>query len=71
MSFAPQVTTIGEGDTFYGNALRFATREEAEANVADLAQRWIRVTGTRVIESTDPVNYRWTADEGTVHVEAL
>lgn len=35
------------------------------------ARRWIRVTGTRVIESTDPVNYRWTADEGTVHVEAL
>ena len=42
---------------------RFATREEAEANVANLMQRWLTVTDTRVVESADPVNYRWT-DEG-------
>jgi hypothetical protein len=45
-----------------GNALRFATREEAEANVRDLMMRWFAVRETRVVESDDPVNYRW--DEG-------
>ena len=38
-----------------GNALRFATRKEAEVYVADLARRWLLVTDTRVIESDDPV----------------
>ena len=41
------------------NGLRFATKEEAEANVADLAMRWTMVTDTAVEESDDPVNYRW------------
>jgi hypothetical protein len=40
------------------NGLRF-TKEEAEANVADLAMRWTMVTDTAVEESDDPVNYRW------------
>jgi hypothetical protein len=39
--------------------LRFATKEEAEANVADLAMRWTMVTDTAVEECDDPVNYRW------------
>ena len=39
-------------------ALR-TTREEAEANVRDLANRWFAVTDTRVVESDDPVNYSW------------
>ena len=42
-----------------GNALRFATREEAEANVRDLMMRWFAVRETRVVESDDPVNYRY------------
>jgi hypothetical protein len=41
-----------------GNALRVATREEAEANVRDLMMRWFAVRETRVVESDDPVNYR-------------
>lgn len=57
-SYAPQVQTLNDSN-FYGNALRFATKEEAEANVADLAVRWLLVVGTRVVESDDPVNYRW------------
>jgi len=40
-------------------ALRFATREEAEANVQNLMMRWFTVRETRVVESDDPVNYRW------------
>lgn len=58
MSFAPEVRT-GRDPKFYGNALRFATREEAEQNVRDLESRWMLVVETRVVESTDPVNYRW------------
>ena len=40
-------------------ALRFATREEAEANVQDLMIRWFAVRETRAVESDDPVNYRY------------
>jgi hypothetical protein len=44
-----------------GNALRFATREEAEANVRDLMMLWFAVRETRVVESDDPVNYRYVS----------
>jgi hypothetical protein len=68
MSFAPEVQT-GRSSAWTGNALRFATREEAEANVANLMMRWLMVTDTRVVESDDPVNYRWT-DEGLAAVDS-
>jgi hypothetical protein len=58
MSFKPEVIADSSGK-FYGNALRFATREEAEANVRDLMMRWFAVHKTRVVESDDPVNYRY------------
>ena len=58
MSFKPEVIADSSGK-FYGNALRFATREEAEANVRDLEMRWLAVRDTRVVESDDPVNYRY------------
>jgi hypothetical protein len=58
MSFKPEVQTDDTGK-WYGNALRFATREEAEAQVADLMMRWTAVRNTRVVESADPVNYRY------------
>lgn len=58
MSFKPEVKT-GAASEWAGNALRFATREEAEGNVRDLMMRWMLVTDTRVVESDEPVNYRW------------
>jgi hypothetical protein len=58
-SFAPQVIADSTGN-WTGNALRFATREEAEGNVRNLYSRWTLVRETRVVESTDAVNYRWT-----------
>lgn len=58
MSYAPQVRTGGDPQ-FYGNALRFATHEEAASNVADLAMRWMLVVETRVAETTEPVTHRW------------
>ena len=66
MSFKPEVIADSSGQ-WTGNGLRFATREEAEANVKDLERRWFLVTDTRVVESDDPVNYRWV--EG--HLEAV
>lgn len=56
MSYAVEVIA-DRSDKFCGNAVRFATREEAEISARDLANRWLLVTEWRVVESTDPVNY--------------
>jgi hypothetical protein len=61
MSWKPEVQTDGTGK-WYGNALRFATKEEAENNVCALQMRWFAVRETRVVESPDPVNYAFGAD---------
>ena len=57
MSWKAEVIADSSGK-FCGNALRFATREEAETYVLDLSMRWTLVRETRVIESDDPVNYK-------------
>jgi hypothetical protein len=58
MSFKPEVIADTSGQ-WIGNALRFATREEAERNVSDLFSRWTAVRDTRVVECEDPVTYRY------------
>jgi hypothetical protein len=58
MSYKPEVIADSSGQ-WCDNALRFATRKEAEDNVRDLASRWFLVRETRVVESTDPVNYTY------------
>lgn len=58
MSYKPEVQTDSSGK-WYGNAARFATEEEADAYNLDLAFRWTSVRESRVIESADPVNFRW------------
>jgi hypothetical protein len=58
MSFKTEVIADSTG-VWCGNTLRFATREEAEANVADLMMRWFAVQAVRVVETDDPVNYRY------------
>ena len=63
MSFKPEVQTDDTGK-WYANALRFGTREEAEANVRDLMMRWLAVRETRVLECDDPVNYRYVDSTG-------
>jgi hypothetical protein len=40
-----------------GNALRFATKAEAETYASDLKLRWSAVIESRVIESDELVNY--------------
>lgn len=68
MSFKPEVKILGE-DAWVGNALRFATQAEAQANVEALRQNWMMVGDVRVIESDDPVNYRWETGVGLVAIE--
>jgi hypothetical protein len=58
MSWKPEVIADSSGK-WCSNALRFATREEAEANVQDLMMRWFAVRETRVVGSDDPVNCRY------------
>lgn len=56
MSYRPMVKVSGE---WAGNALRFATREEAEASALHLFQRWTLCQDYRADESDDPVNFVW------------
>ena len=56
MSWKPEVQTSGAWNT---NALRFATKREAEQNAHDLMMRWLLVTDARATESDDPVNYTY------------
>jgi hypothetical protein len=53
LSWAPQVIT--DSGQWTGNHLRFATKEEAEMFLAEFCL----LRNTRVIETSDPVNYRW------------
>jgi hypothetical protein len=62
-SWKPEVIADSSGQ-WCGNGLRFATKEEAEQNVKNLASRWMLVEQTRVVESDDPVNYRWIDGQG-------
>ena len=57
MSWKPQVRTSKDDPLWYGNTLRFATREEAEQNAYDLMYRWTAVTDYRAIETEDPVTH--------------
>lgn len=66
MSWRPEVIADG-GGKWVGNGLRFATKEEAEANVKNLEARWILVRETRVVESEDAPNYAWV-DGGLVAI---
>jgi hypothetical protein len=55
MSFKPQVFVDNE---WAGNALAFATKEEAETSAKDLFSRWMLCQDWRVVESNEAVNYQ-------------
>ncbi len=57
MSYKVEVLVAGEAD-WTGNALRFATPEEAEAYGKDLSGRWFLVKEWRTVGSDEAVNYR-------------
>lgn len=58
MSFKPEVSTDSSGK-FYGNALAFATEQEAKDNAHDLFMRWMLCTGHRAVESDEPVSHTY------------
>lgn len=55
-SFRPMVYVQGE---WAGNALRFATEQEAVDSARDLMQRWTLVEDYRADPSEDAVNYSY------------
>ena len=59
MSFKAEVQTAGDGDNWSSSAVRLPTHEQALAYGTDLKWRWTAVNALRVVESDDPVNYRW------------
>jgi hypothetical protein len=59
MHWKPEVQTVGGNDRWSSNGLVFATEAEAKAYVSDLMWRWMQVTDTRVVDTSEPVNYRW------------
>jgi hypothetical protein len=59
MSFKPEVQ-VNDRPEWAGNALRFATRKEAEENVFDLMMRWFSVSNTRVVEVDEPATHTYT-----------
>jgi len=67
-SWAPEVIADDSGK-WAGNGLRFATKEEAEANVQNLFMRWTLVQEIRVVQSMAPVNYRWDPSKGLVPIK--
>lgn len=58
MSWAPEVFVEGKWSR---NAVRLATKEEAESYAYDLFQRWMLCEAARATEADEPVNYRWEA----------
>jgi hypothetical protein len=64
MSWKAEVIADNSGK-FVGNALRFATENEAKGYAADLFSRWTSVRETRVVESEDPVTDTWPRKEVT------
>jgi hypothetical protein len=59
-SFKTEVVADSTGK-WAGNALRFATRAEADDYVSDLMRRWTSVRGWRSVKSDDPVTHRFAA----------
>jgi hypothetical protein len=68
MSYKPEVIADASGK-WTGNGLAFATKEEAEGWVKDLERRWFLVTDTRVVESDEPVNYKFNFE--TTDIESV
>ena len=68
MSWKLEVIADNSGE-WYGNALCFAGKEEAEKYAHDLECRWFAVRDTRVIEVADAVNSQWINGRGAVALD--
>lgn len=67
MSYQAEFQTT-EGGNYATNALRFATADEAIGYARDLFNRWFGARDWRVAESTDPVNYTFTWQDGAKRI---
>lgn len=56
-------------DEWATNALRFATKEEAEAYGNDLGSRWMAMGEGEVRETADTVNYTFDRNNGLRTIE--
>jgi len=61
MSWKPEIQVAGD-PKWYDNAVRFATKREAEKYAADLYNRWTTAKEWRVIEVGEPVTASWFND---------
>ena len=61
MSFKTEVLV---DDKWCSNALRFDTKEEAEASGKELLSRWFVPVDSRGVESNDPVTYLFNFQTG-------
>lgn len=68
MSYAPEVLVDGK---WAGNALRFATEEEADRWAHDLLLRWFVPVDARAVPSNDPVNYELQPDGSAKAVDEV
>ena len=67
-SFAAEVIADRSGK-FCGNGLRFATAEEAESYVNNLAMRWTAVSNTLVVPTQDPPTHRYIKGHGARKIQ--
>ncbi len=68
MSYRPMFLV---GREWAGNALRFATREEAEQSALELMGRWFMPSDYRVDEVDGEVNYAFDPQRGNVRLEVV
>ena len=58
MSWRPEFFFKSE-NKWYGNGLRFATKEECDVNARDKFMAWTMPSDWRSTECEDPVNYAY------------
>ena len=65
MCWKPEVTTASDPEDVYtGNALRFATEDEALRYARDLMSRWTAVRDVRATLTTGEATHQWDAATG-------
>ena len=67
MSFKPFIRATGEKN-FYGNGQAFATHDEADRSGHNRFMQWFGADEYKVVESDEPVNYRWDNELGDVRL---
>ena len=66
-AFKPAVKTEGDKE-FVTNGMAFATPAEAMLSARNLEARWMAVLDISVLESDEPVNYKYVDGVGEVHL---